>query len=111
MEAAEVGLYLCLTCVFAGLLLSPASSVRHFIWGTLELRALMGLAIGATVVAVGLRRRRCDLNDCGVTAFDLKIPDEEERNHGTLMATRSTITGSNRSISRARTATQETVVR
>jgi len=54
MEAAEVGLYLCLTCVFAGLLLSPASSVRHFIGGTLELRALMGLAVGATVVAIVL---------------------------------------------------------
>ena len=52
MEAAEVGLYLCLTCVFAGLFLSPASSVRHFIGGTVELRALMGLAVGATVVAI-----------------------------------------------------------
>jgi len=54
MEAAEVGLYLCLTCVFAGLLLSPASSVRHFIGSTLELRARMGLAVGATVVAIVL---------------------------------------------------------
>src|SRR5215470_5385007 len=52
MEAAEVGLYLFLTCVFAGLLLSPASPVRHFIGGTLELRALMGLAVGGTVLAI-----------------------------------------------------------
>ena len=52
MEAAEVGLYLLLTCVFASLLLSPASSARHLIAGTLERRALMGLAVGATVVAI-----------------------------------------------------------
>jgi len=52
MEAAEVGLYLFLTCVFASLLLSPASPVRHFIGSTLELRALMGLAVGGTVVAI-----------------------------------------------------------
>jgi len=52
MEAAEVGLYLFLTCVFASLLLYPASPVRHFIGSTLELRALMGLAVGGTVVAI-----------------------------------------------------------
>lgn len=52
MEAAEVGLYLFLTCVFASLLLSPASPVRHFITSTLELRALMGAAVGGTVVAI-----------------------------------------------------------
>ena len=52
MEAAEVGMYLFFTCVFAGLLLSPASPVRRFIGSTLELRALMGLAVGATVVAI-----------------------------------------------------------
>jgi len=52
MEAAEVGLYLFFTCVFATLLLSPASPVRRFIGSTLELRALMGLAVGATVVAI-----------------------------------------------------------
>ncbi|HXW93452.1 MAG TPA: aquaporin [Terriglobales bacterium] len=52
MEAAEVGLYLFLTCVFARLLLSPASPVRHVIGSTIELRALMGLAVGATVVAI-----------------------------------------------------------
>ena len=52
MEAAEVGLYLFLTCVFASLLLSPASPVRHFVSSTVELRALMGVAVGATVVAI-----------------------------------------------------------
>src|SRR5215470_750055 len=52
MEAAEVGLYLFLTCVFASLLLSPASLVHHFVRSTVELRALMGLAVGATVVTI-----------------------------------------------------------
>ena len=52
MEAAEVALYLFLTCIFASLLLHPASPVRHFIESTTELRALMGLAVGATVVAI-----------------------------------------------------------
>src|SRR5262249_25093531 len=52
MEAAEVGLYLFLTCVLAGLLLYPASPVRHFIGSTVELRALMGLGVGATVIAI-----------------------------------------------------------
>ena len=52
MEAAEVGLYLFLTCVFANLLLSPASRVRPFVHRSVELRALMGLAIGATVIAI-----------------------------------------------------------
>jgi aquaporin Z len=52
MEAAEVALYLFLTCVFASLLLSPASPVRHFVPSTVELRALMGIAVGATVVAI-----------------------------------------------------------
>jgi aquaporin Z len=52
MEAAEVALYLFLTCIFASLLLHPASPVRHFIDNATELRALMGLAVGATVVAI-----------------------------------------------------------
>ena len=52
MEAAGVGLFLFLTCVFASLLLSPASPVRHFIDNTVELRALMGLGVGATVAAI-----------------------------------------------------------
>jgi aquaporin Z len=52
MEAAEVALYLFLTCIFASLLLRPASPVRHYIDNTTGLRALMGLAVGATVVAI-----------------------------------------------------------
>ena len=52
MEAAEVALYLFLTCVFASLLLYPASPVRHFVGSAVALRALMGLAIGATVIAI-----------------------------------------------------------
>ena len=52
MEAAEVALYLFLTCVFASLLLYPASPVRRFVSSTFGLRALMGLAVGATVAAI-----------------------------------------------------------
>jgi aquaporin Z len=52
METAEVALYLFLTCVFASFLLHPASPVRHFIDSTTGLRVLMGLAVGATVVAI-----------------------------------------------------------
>jgi aquaporin Z len=52
MEVAEVALYLFLTCIFASLLLYPASPVRHFVGSTLGLRALMGLAVGATVVGI-----------------------------------------------------------
>lgn len=54
MEAAEVALYLFLTCVFAGLLLSPTSPVRRVIGSTVELRTLMGLAVGTTVTAIVL---------------------------------------------------------
>ena len=52
MEAGEVALYLFLTCIFASLLLSPASPVRRFVGSTAGLRALMGLAVGATVIAI-----------------------------------------------------------
>lgn len=52
MEAAEVALYLFLICFFAGLLLSPASPVQHVLGRAIELRALMGLAVGVTVVAI-----------------------------------------------------------
>jgi len=52
MEAAEVGLYLLLTCIFASLVLYPASPVHHFIRSPVGLRALTGLAVGATVVAI-----------------------------------------------------------
>ena len=52
MEAAEVAFYLFLTCVFASLLLDPASPVRSFVRTTETARAFMGLAVGATVVAL-----------------------------------------------------------
>src|SRR5262249_8278178 len=52
MEAAGITLFLFLTCVFAGLLLYPASPVRHLVGSTAALRVLMGLAIGATVIAI-----------------------------------------------------------
>jgi aquaporin Z len=52
MEAAEVAFYLFLTCSFAGLLLSPASPIRHLPGSPIERRALMGLAVGLTMVAI-----------------------------------------------------------
>ena len=52
MEAGEVGLYLLFTCLFATLLQHPASPVRHLILSAFLRRVLMGLAIGATVVAI-----------------------------------------------------------
>jgi aquaporin Z len=52
METAEVGLYLFLTCVFARLLLYPASPVRHFFGGTAVVRAAMGVGVGTTVVLI-----------------------------------------------------------
>ncbi len=52
MEVAEVGIYLFFTCVFASILLSPATPVRPLADSDVERRALMGLAVGATVVAI-----------------------------------------------------------
>jgi aquaporin Z len=52
MEAAEVALYMFLICFFAGLLLSPTSPIRHVLRRPIELRALLGLAVGLTVVAI-----------------------------------------------------------
>jgi len=52
MEAGELGLYMFFTCAFATLLQHPASPVRHFIFSGVLRRALMGLAIGATVIAI-----------------------------------------------------------
>jgi len=54
MEAAEVALYLFLTCLFAGLLLSPTSPIRQVLVRPIGVRALMGLAVGVTVVAIVL---------------------------------------------------------
>jgi aquaporin Z len=52
MEAGELGCYMFLTCAFATLLHHPASPVRHYLAGDLSRRALMGLAMGATVIAI-----------------------------------------------------------
>ena len=52
MEAAELGLYLFSACAFSTLLWHPASPVPHVIMGGLSRRALMGLAMGATIVAI-----------------------------------------------------------
>src|SRR5215469_935091 len=52
MEAAELGLYMFLTCSFATLLQHPASPVRHFIPNVIARRAVMGLAMGLTIVAI-----------------------------------------------------------
>ncbi len=52
MEAGEMSLYMFFTCSFVTLLQHPASPVRHFHDNGLRCRALMGLAIGATVIAI-----------------------------------------------------------
>lgn len=54
MEAVELGLYLFSACAFSTLLWHPASPVPHVIMGGLSRRALMGLAMGATIVAIVL---------------------------------------------------------
>jgi aquaporin Z len=54
MEAGELALYMFLTCTFATLVQHPASPVRHLISSAICRRTLMGLAIGATVVAIVL---------------------------------------------------------
>ena len=52
MEAGEMSLYLFCTCSFTTLLQHPASPLRHFFISGIVRRALMGLAIGATVMAL-----------------------------------------------------------
>ena len=52
MEAGEMTLFMFCTCSFATLLQHPASPVRHFLVSGIARRALMGLAIGATVIAL-----------------------------------------------------------
>jgi aquaporin Z len=52
MEAGELALYMFFVCAFATLLQHPASPVRHVIVRDLSRRALMGLAMGATVIAM-----------------------------------------------------------
>jgi aquaporin Z len=52
MEAGELALYMFFACAFATLLQHPASPVRHFIVDDVFRRALMGLAMGAMVIAI-----------------------------------------------------------
>ena len=52
MEAGEMSLFMFCICSFATLLQHPASPVRHFFVSGIVRRALMGSAIGATVMAL-----------------------------------------------------------
>ena len=52
MEAGELALYMFVTCALATLLQHPASPVGHLIENGFFRRALMGLGMGATVVAI-----------------------------------------------------------
>jgi aquaporin Z len=54
MEAGELGFYMFSACAFMTLLQHPASPVRHLVVGDLPRRVLMGLAMGATVIAIVL---------------------------------------------------------
>src|SRR5271165_4855611 len=52
MEAGEAGLYLFSACTFATLLWHPASPVQQFLPSDAVRRMLMGLAMGATIIAI-----------------------------------------------------------
>jgi len=52
MEAGELAFYMLCACAFATLLQHPASPLRQWISNTALRRALMGLAIGATVIGI-----------------------------------------------------------
>jgi aquaporin Z len=52
MEAGELGLYMLLVCTFTTLLQYPTSPVRHFVPSAVVRRAIMGLLVGPTVVAI-----------------------------------------------------------
>lgn len=52
MEMGEAGFYLCVACLVATLLQHPASIVRQFVSSGIVRRALMGLAMGATAIAI-----------------------------------------------------------
>jgi aquaporin Z len=52
MEAGELALYMFFTCAIATVLQHPASPVRQLIGGVFFRRVLMGLAVGATVIAI-----------------------------------------------------------
>lgn len=52
MEFGQMSYFLFCTCLFAVLLEHPSSPVRHFVANSLVRRALMGLSVGTTVVAL-----------------------------------------------------------
>ncbi len=52
MEAGGLGLFMFFTCALATLLQHPASPVRHLIVSGIFRRALMGLGMGAMVIAI-----------------------------------------------------------
>ena len=52
MEAGEMSVFVFCICSFATLLQHPASPVRHFFISAFVRRAVMGLAIGATLMAL-----------------------------------------------------------
>jgi aquaporin Z len=52
MEAGELGFYMFAVCAYATLLQHPASPVRNFIASGFLRRAFMGVAVGATVIAI-----------------------------------------------------------
>jgi len=52
MEVGELGCYLFMACVFATLVHHPESALRQSVPSSVARRALMGLAMGATTVAI-----------------------------------------------------------
>ena len=52
MEAGELSLYMLSVCAFATLLQHPASPVRQAVMDAISRRALVGLALGATVILI-----------------------------------------------------------
>ena len=54
MEAGELALYMFFACAFATLLQHPASPVRYLVASGIVRRALYGVAIGVTVIAIVL---------------------------------------------------------
>jgi hypothetical protein len=69
MESGEVAIYLFLTCIFASAFLDPDSPVRDLADGTVERRVLMGLAVGARVIAIVTSPIRPPNNDSASVAL------------------------------------------
>src|SRR5689334_9469491 len=52
MEAGELAAYMFLACALATLLQHPSSPIRHLLGSAMSRRSIMGLAMGATVIAI-----------------------------------------------------------